>query len=420
MRYPSGRRYLTAGAAMIAASTLTAACSSGSSSSSSAAAGSGGCTGQVTVGAEESQSGLFSALGTSIIGSVSVAVHDINKTGFTVAGKCYKFNLVTADAQSTPAGAALGATKLTQAGAKFVFGPTETPEALGAQPGIQAGGAMWFTGSTVVAQSLFEGASNSNPATYGKSYGVLEPAAALSKNLAIEAKALVPGAKTAALLLPSAVTAVPYVKYLTLYLKQEGITVTKSVLYSGAATDYTADLTSIKAAAPDVLFTGTASMTEVTTVAAEMSTLGGVSKALLSTIGTPTVGLTGNGGHPLTFPFAWANTGSVNVVNPPSTFTSYVGQFTSVTGAAPATPYLILSTAQWPAVELLAQAMTKAGTVTDIARIQQALTQVSLTNDPGFPGQTIGFGSDHLLQYPQTVGTVINGKAVFASPVPAN
>lgn len=417
------KRSLSGAAALVAVAALASACSSSSSTpagTAAAAAGSGGCSNQVTIGAEESLSGAFSALGSSILGSAVVAVNDINKTGFTVAGKCYKFNLVKSDAQSTPAGAALGATKLVQSGAKFIFGPTETPEALGAQPGINQAGAMWFTGSTVVAQSLFDGAMTSDAATYGNSWGVLEPAAGLSQNLAAESKVLVPTATTAALLLPATVTTGPYVKYLTLYLKQRGITVTKAVQYPLTATDYTADLTAIKAAKPDLLITGTSDITEVQTVAAEMETLGGVAKALLSTIGTPSIGTTGNSGHPMTIPFAWANTGSVNVVTPPSTFAPYLSEFKSVTGAAPATPYMILSTTDWPAVRLLALAMSKAGTVTDIAKIQQAMTQVSLTDDPGFPGKTLLFGTNHVLQYPQTVGTVINGKVIFEQPVPTS
>jgi ABC-type branched-subunit amino acid transport system substrate-binding protein len=418
MRQATTRNYLRTGTVAIALGALTTACSSGGAAS--PAGTSATCSRQVTIGAEESLSGDFSALGAAIIGSTAVAVHDVNRTGFTVNGECYTFKLVQADAQSTPAGAALGATKLTQAGAKFVFGPTETPEALGAQPGIKAAGAMWFTGSTVVAQSLFEGATTSDPATYGLSYGVLEPAALLSQNLADEAQILLPGAKTAALLLPGNVTSAPYVKYLTQYLRQKGITITKSVLYSPTATDYTADLTSIKATSPDILITGTSSTTEVQTVAGEMETLGGVAKALMATIGTPQIGLTGNNGQPLTFPFAYANTGSVNVVNPPKTFTAYLGVFKAVAGAAPATPYLNLSTTQWPAVELLAQAMSKAGTVTDMAKIGAALALVSLTNDPGFPGKSISISSDHLLGYPQTVGTVIDGKAVAQQEVPAN
>ena len=314
------KRSIGCAAAVVAAVALASACSSSSSSptttTTAAAVGSGGCSNQVTVGAEESLSGAFSALGSSILGSAAVAVNDVNKTGFTVAGKCYKFNLVKSDAQSTPAGAALGATKLTQAGAKFIFGPTETPEALGCPARHQPGRGDVVHRQYRCRPVAVRWGDDLRRRHVRELLGVLEPAAGLSQNLAAESKILVPAAKTAALLLPATVTTAPYVKYLTLYLKQHGITVTKAVQYSLTATDYNSDLTAIKAAKPDLLITGTADITEVQTVAAEMETLGGVAKALLSTIGTPSIGMTGNNGRPMTIPFAWANTGSVKRGHP--------------------------------------------------------------------------------------------------------
>ncbi len=405
MRNARLRKIAIASTAAAALMTLVAACSTAPATDSNAPTT---CTKTVTLGAVESLSGTYAALGATIIGSVAVAVHDVNEKGFIVNGECYKFDLVQADAQSTPAGAALAATKVAQSGAKFVFGPTETPEALGGQPGIKAAGAMWFTGSTVVAQSLLDGAYKTDQ-LYANTFGVLEPAGVLSKDIATYAKVLLPDAKTAALLLPNAATAAPYVSFLTQYLKDQGITVVKSTLYASTATDFTSDLTAIKALKPDILVTGTSSNVEVKTVASEMETLGGVARALMATIGNPDIGLTGNNGKPLSFPFAYANSGSVNVVDKPQTLVDYLARFKDVTGAAVPDAYTNLSTTQWPAVQLLALAMSKAGTVTDVAKIQDALFQVSLTNDPGFPDKVLKVSPDHLLKYPDTVGVVING-----------
>ena len=127
----------------------------------------------------------------------------------------------------------------------------------------------------------------------------------------------------------------------------------------------------------------------------------------------------GHNGKRLTFPFAYANTGSVNVIDRPHSLVSYLANFKDVTGAAVADPYVNLSTTQWPAVALLAQAMAKAGTVTDTGKINDALTQVSLTNDPGFPGKTLRFDASHLMQYAQTVGTVVDGQGHAQVGVPA-
>jgi branched-chain amino acid transport system substrate-binding protein len=419
MRKPRTRRLASTATVVVALSVAVTACSStDSSSANNSASGSGSCSNTVTIGSVESLSGIYAALGATMSGSVAMGVHDVNKTGFVVQGKCYHFKLVKADAQSTPAGAALGATKLVQSGATFIFGPAETAEALGAQPVVNASKSLWFTGSTVIAQSLYDGAAKSDT-TYANSYAVLEPAGVLSQNLATMAKVLLPDAKTAALLLPDVVTATPYVKYLTQYFKDQGISVVKTTLYSQTATDYTADLTAIKAASPDILVTGTSNTVEVQTVASEMETLGGVAKMLMSTIGNPAIGLTGNGGKPLTFPFVYANTGSVNVVDRPQSLVSYVADFEDVTGAAVPDPYVNLSTTQWPAVTLLALAMSKAGTVTDVDQINNALTQVSLTNDPGFPGKTLQFNASHLMEYPATVGTVVDGQAHAQVAVPS-
>jgi hypothetical protein len=76
----------------------------------------------------------------------------------------------------------------------------------------------------------------------------------------------------------------------------------------------------------------------VQTVASEMGTLGGVAKVLMSAIGNPSIGLTGNNGKPLTFPFAYANTGSVNVIDRPQSLVSYLANFKGVTDAAVADP----------------------------------------------------------------------------------
>jgi branched-chain amino acid transport system substrate-binding protein len=264
MRKPGIRRLISTVTAAVALGAAATACSSASDNATSA----GSCPNTVTIGSVESLSGVYAALGAPMTGSVAMGVDQVNKTGFTVGGQCYHFKLVKADAQSTPAGASLGATKLVQSGAKFIFGRAETAEALGAQPVVSASKSLWFTGSTVIAQSLFDGAAKSDP-KYASSYAVLEPAGVLSENLATEAKVLLPGAKTAALLLPNAVTSTPYVKYLTQYLKNQGISVVKTTLYSLTATDYTADLTAIKAASPDILVTGTSNNVEVQTVASE-------------------------------------------------------------------------------------------------------------------------------------------------------
>jgi hypothetical protein len=88
----------------------------------------------------------------------------------------------------------------------------------------------------------------------------------------------------------------------------------------------------------------------------------------------------------------------------------YLTQYLKDQGISVVKATLNLSTTQWPAVALPAQAMAKAGTVTDTGKINDALQQVSLTNDPGFPGKTLRFDTSHVMQYPQTVGTVVDGQ----------
>jgi ABC-type branched-subunit amino acid transport system substrate-binding protein len=89
--------------------------------------------GIVKLGVDEELSGTFVAVGLPPAVGVRFAVKEINdKGGFTVGDTTYTFEVVEADNQSTSAGAVAGMTKLVEDDkVKFVFGPTLG--ALGAQ-----------------------------------------------------------------------------------------------------------------------------------------------------------------------------------------------------------------------------------------------------------------------------------------------
>lgn len=89
-------------------------------------------TGTVKIGLNESLSGAFQPVGVPPAAAVRMAVKEINdKGGFTVAGVNYKLTITESDNQSTPASALAGITKLVEdEKVKFMFGPTQSALAI--------------------------------------------------------------------------------------------------------------------------------------------------------------------------------------------------------------------------------------------------------------------------------------------------
>lgn len=89
-------------------------------------------TGTVKIGLNESLSGAFQPVGVPPAAAVRMAVKEINdKGGFAIGGTTYKLTLAESDNQSTPASALAGITKLVEdEKVKFIFGPTQSALAI--------------------------------------------------------------------------------------------------------------------------------------------------------------------------------------------------------------------------------------------------------------------------------------------------
>lgn len=392
MRKPSG---------LVSAALLLALALAGCSTS--AATSAGGATGTVKLGLLSSVTGAYAPIGQGEVGAMKVAVGQINDAGgFKVAGTTYKLQFVQENAASDPGTAhAEAVTLVRNDGVKFLFGPSETPGALAVQPLVSQAGVLWFTSSLGVANGLSQG-GGSNPLNK-YAYSMTMPTNEVGTTAVAGLVKLSPALKSVAIVWPSQASYDPEVNSLTSALQQAGLTVVATKRFDPSTTDFTPILTSIRPKAPDVVLAG-ASSVEVGAIEQQMASLGFAKTTLFGFGATSQLAFLPSGA-PAPFPVIYPTNGAADIHVDQPAVTKLFGDYQKYNGqpAPTDTPFWTLNI---PVVHALVAAMQKAGTVSDITKIQAALLQVHLNAGTG----NFRYLANHLPTVANTVCIAVAGK----------
>jgi branched-chain amino acid transport system substrate-binding protein len=240
---------LAALAAVAAGATLSA-CGSGDDTSATASGGGGGTV--VKIGVNDSLSGPFSAYGQAGAEGVKLAVDQIDKSGgFDVGGSKYTFKAVQKDNRSDATAAATQTTALIRDDqVKVMFGPTVGVAAGPTVPLTEASKVLQFSPASILEESL-------KPDTVGGEGLTLfhnlidEPT--ISKYFAEGMKSYLPTAKRVSILYPKDANSAFILPIATKALQAAGYEVS-TVLYPSGTTDFSSYLTKVKQSKPDVLW----------------------------------------------------------------------------------------------------------------------------------------------------------------------
>jgi branched-chain amino acid transport system substrate-binding protein len=232
---------VVAGVAAVALVAAAATTAHGAAGKANAVAGS------INIGYINDLSGIYQTIGFPAYNGTQVAVNAVNRAGgIVIGGKHYNFKLVTCEADSSSAQAVACAQQLVRdKGIKFIMGASG-PASLPTASITDAAGAIYFNPGTALAQQL------------DKFKRAFNPLAGINLKVRLAAKGLVrsfPGAKRIAFVTANDPTAA-VMPLLTQELQKYGIQVVAQEVYDVGALDVTAQLTKAKAAKPDLMFVG--------------------------------------------------------------------------------------------------------------------------------------------------------------------
>jgi branched-chain amino acid transport system substrate-binding protein len=379
------------------------ACGSGSSDD-------GGSSGEgaITIGSLTSLTGFAAALGETGAGSVEVGAYLVNQGGgVKVGGKTYKFKVVKADAKSDPAGATAGALQLVNDNkVKFIFGPSESAEAVPAQAALAGKGVLWVTQSTLLATKLVHDGPDSDPLLKFTWAGWNLPADQAGEASVQGIIQQYPNTKRAAVIMPADSTYEVQIAGIVDALKAHGVDVVDVERYDAKTTDFAPILTKIKALDVDLVYTGNTAQPNQAMVS-QSQQLGGVAPLMFATGTGSTPGLTGNNGKPTTFPYGYLAYGAATPGAGDPKVDEGLALWKKVVGKPVPEGNEDYAYHYAAPVQLLAQAMEKAGTVTDVDAIAKALPGQSVETPVG---TTVDFRANHFLATPTAVCFVANGK----------
>lgn len=352
-------------AATAIAASVVAACGSNTTSD---GAGSSGETGVVKLGLLTSMSGQFGAYGEPFRDGAAFGVHEINENGgFTVDGQKYTFDLKVVDDKSDQATAVQGATQLiNDEGVPAIIGPIG-PLGPSVTQLTSASQVVNFSSSSSV--SAIAGPPD-NPLTF-----ITNGSGAKKVQAAVDAiKAWVPEAKTVAVLGPDDETTAGLTPQFEKALDAAGVAM-NTYTYPTGTKDLSTVITRLVADKPDAVILGWAN-TDRATQAPQLKAAG-LSESvpvLLYADSNRTCTTLFKGRPCINHPLAGADLTSPSLDSSRARFVERFLKFTDQS-ELPEQVAAVLWTYDFPA--MLAQAMEKAGTVTDTEAIGKALHEVS-------------------------------------------
>jgi branched-chain amino acid transport system substrate-binding protein len=374
--------------AAVLASTLAACGSSGSKSTPATPGGGAASAGaDVLIGNIVSNTGQYSIVQPADIG-LQIAVDEINaKGGVTAGGKTHKLVVKALDDKSDPATSAANARELLQGGAKFIFGPG----------GAGSASVLELTRSSKIVLVTASSAATAQIGSGQPQYLLTSlPSAADRAASAVSAlKAFAPTAKKMVIVGSDDATMAAVVTATTAAWTPTGGTVTK-VLYPPGTSDLSGFMAKVKAENPDVLYLG--QNPQSVTLALKQLDAAGVPKSIVIVgHGTePTVGATNAPGRPyIAIPFSPGPL-SGDGANPVSS--ALVAKYLAKTGQSALPAFASPLRYYYDIVKIMADAMTKAGTVDDPQKVLDAV----LGKNTGYEGAlgSVQFTPEGFVRFP--------------------
>lgn len=361
----------------------------------------GGAVTSINLGVPIPLTGALASVAPATIGSIKVAVADVNAGGgFTVAGKRYVFNVVPVDDASTTPGASAAATTLIRDDhVKFVVGAPNGPEAVGVQLQTSTAHVIFISSAAALADSLQANGPNT---TLNRYYFSSFLTANGTQNFMVDGfmKAY-PNTTTAAILFPNFASFDSSVNAEQARFASHGVTVAPVVRYDITTNDFTPLLTRIKPTHPDVLVS-CCSLSASNTIAKQWVDVGDVGKAWFEIGAGASTAISGATGKPLPFPMVYFAQSGVDVYANAPAIKKFYDEYPTVNGT-PAPPG---AGSFHDAIIAMVKGMQKAGTVSDVDRISKAMAGITVQGLAG----PFGWNARHLPHLTGVVCTVVAGK----------
>jgi branched-chain amino acid transport system substrate-binding protein len=382
--------------ALLAAVTAVTGCGS-------AAAGQAGADtpGTIVIGEPEALSGADAAVGEALHNGYLLAAREANaRGGLQVGGRRYKVDLVTTDYASDVTQAP-GAVQqlLTQDNARILLGPNLSLAFGPAATILSRSGDLVLTTTAALVPHLGAAGFQDMFALSGTgSAGANATAAVVRRDF--------PGVTTAALLFPGDDSGVDFRRYYTAAFRSAGIRVVYSQLYPDGTTDYTAQLTAMRADHPGILVTGDFDA-QVAPIVTEALQLGATKIFAVAGSASP-VSAAGHESVP-GFAYLYGISGPV-LSDPTPGVRRFSASFARYLGRPPTQPLDYLSAVTHDGLALLLAAMQQAGTTTDIPRIVATMPRVR-----SYPDDYLGmsFPARHIAAYLQYLGVIRAGRETY-------
>lgn len=357
---------------------------------------------EIVIGEPEAMTGAAAPIGRAMNAGIDLAVRQIAADGgFDVAGKKYKFKLAVEDYASAPDQAVIATQKLlTQARAPIIAGPNLSLAFVPAAEILAREKVLVMSGATSIARFLgqpgkelfFKISPNEVPRAVG---------------LVRAFKAAYPNVKTIAMLLPGDDVGRLFQGIYSKEFQNIGINAVYNETFPVDTSDYAGQLTTIKQKAPDALFVGYLDK-HVTTLVNQALQLD-VAKIFLTSPGP-----SADPGLPHQkkpgFGFVWTfQTRSLDETGDPK-LDAFKVDYEKFMGRKPDQPNDYYTLHTHDSVLVLSAAMQKAGTVTDMKKIAQAMIGLK-----AYPHSALDmvYNEQHEATYAQSVGIIKDGKISY-------
>lgn len=323
---------------------------------------------------------------------LKLAVNRINNAGgVKVGAKSYKVALTLADTKSDPAQAVAEAQRMLADGVRIFFCCNLSSEAVPVLNAVLPRGALMISPNAAVTKLL---------GTPGREQllklGNIEVGEQGSTTMWVPFVLEKFGGRSAAIVVPSDEAGQIYADSYKQVLEAKGVKVVAVERYDHGATDFTPQLTKIRELKPELLFAGYSD--EVRGIFRQATELG-VNAHYVGTVGVS--GASGAGLRSFAYP-AWTR-----YVGPGQTEKKVVDYMNELEKAAgKLTPNSFWSISQYDWMNLLADAMVKSGTATDLAAVAKQMKSQTYAGMVDWRVDNVGLGRQSM------EGVVMSGGAV--------
>jgi ABC-type branched-subunit amino acid transport system substrate-binding protein len=402
MRLTSRRTPAMAMIAITAAVGLTAACGSsgGTAAGGASSSAGGGSATPLTLAASVELTGAAAAIGQVWKKGIQLAASQANgSSGFTVAGKKYKWKLDLEDNQSTPNQAIANYRQFAGASDRFILGPGLTSAFLPAFNSLGSNQVLVLTPSAAAAEA--------KPQTGQYLFITSNTGEASTVNSVVKATVLKYSPKSVAILLPQDSAGQLYSALFAAAFTADGVKVVYKKQFPDTTSDFASYISGMKAVNPSMVVSGYLD-TFMQPLISQALGAGLTKPVYVGTFGVDSDALGSNASKVAGFSWPVPTRAVDNAADP--VMTSYRAAWKAAYGAEPG-PADAQSLAYYDPVLALTAALEKAGTVSDTQSINAALKAV--TSWPGQVMQESFATADNTVQYSHQIGVYAGGKVSY-------